>query len=274
MWVTEFSLHITNAPQDTIHHLYLYKVTEHGRIPLATLGQDTLTSFRFPPPTGIFLAKGTQIMLEGLLHNAIPPEGEGGIYKDVSVTVTLSGVPQNAGRNRPIIFGLLTLSDATSTPLGKEVTFTIPAYTSTYVRTSAMSAPGAGQPSYTFMTDGWIVHMGGHTHGWQGGRKIDAVLNGNIVTAYTSWPEDPKKPWSWKTSAGASYIRVHAGDVLTLSATYTNPSAEPIIGAMGLLGFFFVPDQFSLTNQIQDVSWSIKSFLYPLLERVGIWPQS
>jgi hypothetical protein len=166
-----------------------------------------------------------------------------------------------------LFFDFLKLSDAA--PEEDTTTFSVPPAARSYVRTSDMNEEGVFG-THVFSGDGWIVHMGAHLHAWEGGKKVDVFLNGKLLTRYRSFLADRRVPWSWRTNVGPFYARVHRGDVLTISATYENTEDEPIRGAMGMLGVFFVQDRFSLEAPLYQFVWRARSVAYPALQAFGV----
>jgi hypothetical protein len=84
--------------------------------------------------------------------------------------------------------------------------------------------------------------MGAHIHAWEGGEKLDVFLNENPLTTFI-----PKKvssdPEVWRTLPYIQSVDLKQGDVLTSTATYSNPYDVPITGAMGMTAFFIHYDE-------------------------------
>jgi len=274
MWVTDLEITTENAPQGIIHHMHLVRMEDEGadadaQYPLFAYGQDTPTTIRFPSPTGIFIPKGEKLGIDAVLHNPIPPLGEGGVYKDVVITITLRGVPNGKDRNLPVVFHLPRVFDET-TNSGRDATFTVPAGALHETFWSTNNPPDPVGTAHTFVEDGWIVHMGAHSHPWEGAERVDAYLNGARIKTYTSHRTDESIPWSWQTEGGIVLIPVRKGDVLTVSTTYSNPTNKPIVGAMGLMGVFYAPDPHSLIPPPYAFRWTFERWLYSALELINV----
>lgn len=272
LWITDMRVIVRNAPRSIIHHLHVERVLpEFADTPSAgsflTAGQDTEDQFGFPAPAGIFLSAGTDIQIEVMMHNPIPPLGEGGVYKDVVFEVELTGVPEGGNRFLPVFFNLIVLADEQADT--KEATFTVPPQTENFVRTSAMNPPHA-RGYYVFPNNGWIVHMGAHLHAWEGGESIQVFRNNELLRTYTSFLENRSVPWSWRTNVGPFFTRVQRGDVISIEATYDNLSDVPRTGAMGMLGFYYIQDSTIRKQQGYELSWYVKSVFYPLFDTLGI----
>ncbi|MBI4134061.1 MAG: hypothetical protein HY475_01410, partial [Candidatus Terrybacteria bacterium] len=92
---------------------------------------------------------------------------------------------------------------------------------------------------YVFAREGTIVLMGAHIHSWEGGEKVAAFLNGDPVAEFLPY-QVGAEPWIWTLPIQQpENLAVRAGDVLSIAATYTNPTERSVRGAMGMLGFWF-----------------------------------
>jgi hypothetical protein len=274
IWVTEIVVKTENAPWNIIHHMDVNRLDKDGSINrlrhhIFTYGQDTPGNIHFPAPAGIFLAKGQKIGIEATLHNPIPPLGEGGIYKDVIVTVEFRGVPDGQDRYVPINFHFPRVTDSID-PNDDDSMFTVPAHADHQVFYSKDNPPSSDGEKHIFDADGWIIHMGAHMHAWQGGERVDAYINGKEIKTYYSKLTDPEIPWSWQTGGRMVLIRVKKDDVLTLSTTYSNPGNEDVQGAMAMMGIFYTRDAFSLSTPLYEWRWGFEHFLYRALEYIGI----
>ncbi len=270
MWVTEFSIDAANAPRNTIHHLHLIRLLPDGsgrtsERSVLTVGQDTVPRVTFPAPSGIFFKKGEKVAIDAILHNPLPPNGEGGTYEDVVVRVTMSGVPDDRDRYGPLFFNLPRVTDSTSLT-DDDSTFEVPVGEGLYTRNSKDNPESSAGASHVFSGNGWIVSMGVHMHAWQGAKRLDTYLNGKRLRTYTSYLLDPKIPWSFESEYGPVLTRVNKGDVLTVSATYENENDVPIEGAMGMAGLYYTNDRFfSLGSSLYQIPWTIKGWF------LGAW---
>lgn len=274
IWITKVTVNTTNAPSGIIHHLNVYRLNEDGTHhmnsqPLLTTGQDTPDHITFPAPAGIFVAAGEKIGIEAVLHNPIPPYGEGEVYKDVVVTLTFEGEPEGANRNVPIQFLLPRVTDSV-VGSDEDSTFAVPTGATQFTRTSTDNPAHSAPQQHVFNADGWILYAAGHLHPWEGGEHVDLLLNGHVLRSYRSRLLDADVPWSWRTESGHVMKRVKRGDVLTVSATYSNTGEEPIVGAMGMLAVFYTQDLFSLDTPTHEVAWYAQSWFYTVLNFVGI----
>lgn len=274
MWVTEIAVEPANAPQGVIHHLHLVRVLPNGtRDPLKSsvfsAGQDSVPIVHIPSPAGILFQKGEQVAINAVLHNPIPPLGEGGIYKDVSISVRISGVRDGEGRHLPVQFDLPRVTD--SIKIGDDDSvFRVPEGSEPYTRFSTDNPPGSMRPFHRFTSDGWIVKIGAHTHASEGGRRVDAYLNGTRVRTLVAKLLDPDVPWAYQTEVKTALIHVAAGDILSVSATYENPYDAPIEGAMGMIGIYHVADDaFSLHPPLHHILWSIEGWYLTVKDAIA-----
>ena len=249
VWVTGFEFVLKNAPQEVLHHAGIYIPDRPNRIcPNALYGEEiypvsseTNTPIVFPESYGIFLAKGTQLAAEFMYHNPLPPFGAGEIYKDVSAAIIMSIQKKDSTVvKKSLEYYRIHLDDVPCPGAAREEAFTVPAGAENFVKKS--NAGNESDPSrYTFLRSGRIVHSHVHLHPWEGGGKLDVFLNDESITSFVP-VRTSSDPWDWDTPHQQAPIRVKAGDVLSISATYSNPGPVPIRGAMGMFGFYFIPD--------------------------------
>lgn len=199
-----------------------------------SLGQDIAETLTLPAPYAIFIPQGSRLSANVMLHNPVPPNGPGGDYEDVSVHIALLGDTETA--QVPVVPISIALVDDMSR--GHD-SFTVPANTARFIRTPDASTD-IGRSSYTFPTNGMLVELGAHMHAWQGAKQVEVFLNDTKIHTFIS--KQGKESWDWFTPHATLYQKVKKGDVLWLSATYENNSAEPIIGAMALVGASFAPE--------------------------------
>jgi hypothetical protein len=254
LWITGIEVLTDNAPHSVLHHLILANDDEPSETcpdrkkELYTVGADAKEENAFPPPFGIFLKKGEHLILSGMVHNPLPPAGEGGTYHNVSIGYRFTVERPGAQRTRPVEFQRLTLENA---PYCKDQdlygvvdVFTVPPHTETFVRSSDTTL-GVNPSRYEFKEAGILMGFGGHLHEAEGGKRVDLYLNDSLLGSFI--PEwIPPHPWTWNmTPHNIAPHPVVAGDVLTLSATYENNRNVPIEDAMGQAVIFFAPERTS-----------------------------
>src|SRR6185295_18724850 len=222
---------------------------------MISLGQDTPDGFDIATPYGIFLKKGTEIQVNAMFHNAHPPEGPGGTYKNVSAGIKLRVVQNDPTRTVPLEFYRLIIDEPPHCIKGEEVgVFTVPAHTIGFTKTSD-EITDIGHAQFTFQEPGVISVMGAHMHPLEGGREVDVFLNGKQIESYIP-KHSSTNEWDWVTHSTFTFIHVNAGDKLTMSVKYDNPTDEPILDAMGMVGFYFSPEP--------DFQSSVESLIHAL----------
>lgn len=249
LWVRGIRAQVRNAPRVTLHHMNLLVFPARSATHAATVfpefntpfgisvGQDISETLTLPKPYATYIPKGSRIVLSGMMHNPEPPKGPGGTYTEVSVLVELLGIDFEASQAKPVRQLFLTLVDSKSPELDS---FIVPPNAEHFTR-YAGSADDTGRGTYEFKTDGMLVQLGAHLHAWEGGEKVDAYLNEKKIHTFTS-RRTGKESWEWTTDQATILLPVRKGDVLSLSATYSNDHNEPVVGAMGILGGSFAPD--------------------------------
>jgi hypothetical protein len=202
---------------------------------LFDLGQDSLPSGDFPKPYGLFIAKGSRIIVTAMLHNPEPPLGLGEEYHNVSIGFTLR-LDRFAGFHhlKPLSFHVVALSDQNTCDA---TTFRVPPRTKNFVKASS-----GGASSMTFTHSGTVVALGAHIHAWEGGKKLDAFLNGAPVTSFVP-KQISETPEVWRTDPYVHSFPVSAGDRITTSTTYDNPFAIAEDGPMAMLGVYVSYDK-------------------------------
>lgn len=249
LWVRGVRIAVENAPRVTLHHLNVMvfpaisNTDAQGVFPQfntpygISVGQDIRDTLLLSKPYSTYIPKGSRIVLSGMVHNPEPPKGPGGTYTDVRVSVDLLGIdfPEaEAKRVQPLFLSLIDHDSP------YQDSFKVPAMSAQYTR-FADTPEDVGRATYIFPTDGMLVELGAHLHAWEGGEKVDAYLNGKVIHTFT--PQHAgTEPWDFATDRTTLMLRVKKGDVLSLSATYSNEHDEPLLGAMGILGGSFAPD--------------------------------
>lgn len=251
LWITGVEVLVKNASPSVLHHLILATPdAASAECPerdaeIYTVGPDSKDTNAFPEPFGIFLKKGTRLYLSGMIHNPLPPQGEGGTYENVSIGYRFTTERPSSRRAVPVEFHRLALENA---PYCEEQdlraavdVFTVPPHSADFIQ-SSVHAEGVNPTRHVFSQDGIIMGFGAHLHPMDGGKRIDMYVNGKPLASAVPVQISPK-PWLWRTQLTLlGDIRVHQGDVLTFSATYDNPNDVAIEDAMGQMVFFFVPD--------------------------------
>jgi hypothetical protein len=175
-----------------------------------------------------------------MLHNPLPPFGPGGVYRDISVELTLHATSQES--LKPLDYTMIGLGESFCSGDERDkniATFSVPANVEHFVKKDG-THDGTGH--YAFPVAGTILYMHGHFHPWMGGENVQVFMNNAFVTTFL--PERMNdEAWSWTVPEQYVNVPVKKGDVLSLQATYSNPNSETLPGAMGILGFFFAPDQ-------------------------------
>lgn len=247
LWITGFTFNMENAPYSTLHHAQLTDLDgvsntcKDKGLPneLLSIGEDTLGSntLQFDNPQGIFIPKGHRLEMFAMFHNPEPPVGFGGDYYDVSAKLELTyELAKESDRHVPLRHYHLHLDDRACTGL---YTFAVPPETTDFKRV----------PQYTdndpaivqFEEPGEIVYIGGHLHGWEGGKLLEFLKNGESIRQYETKRSD-RSDMKWETPHHRESIKIEAGDVVSISATYDNPGPETVTGAMGIISFYFAPD--------------------------------
>ena len=252
IWVTRFELVLKNAAPQVLHHAGILIPNKPNQIcPNAPYGQeiyavggaDVYKPIAFPEPYATFLPKGTPLSLEVMYHNPFPPLGPGEIYKDVSAVVVMDiEKDSSASTRKPVEYYRTHIEDSPCPKDGvHEEVFVVPAGAEDFIKKSREDE-GPDPSYYTFSHPGTIVYMGAHFHPWEGQKKLDALLNGKkiftFLPTYTS-----SEVWSWFIEHSSVSIRVDSGDVLSMSTTNSNPNSVPVIGAMGMIVFYYAPDE-------------------------------
>jgi hypothetical protein len=254
MWVQSFTVEARNAPYYTIHHIPLFRLdkasTECPNLyPNSTLihngGFDTIrVPTVFPPSYGVFLPKGTPLRLLTVFHNPLS-EGEiGTTYHDVSAAVILRG--ERAGPNtktyKPLERHKIVLEDIPQCQSIHNETFVVPGHQKNFIKKSDPSTDSFNISHYIFPQSGILVNLRGHLHAWDGGKFIDVFLNDTALVRLIPRHTDSGQ-WSWRSPLFLPFLPIAKGDILSIAATYINPSSKPLVSVMGTLGFYFAPDQ-------------------------------
>jgi hypothetical protein len=246
MWVARMRIRVHNAPRAILHHSALWRLDEQHPVcdfsppmrQIALSASDIEENLEFPAPYGIFLKKGTPVVLQTMVHNPLPPIGPGGLYRDVYGEIIFEVErPMETDRSHELEFHDLVLEDARCS----DSTFRVPPYAEHFTRES--SVRGAQDRSrYTLPHAGTLVALGTHTHSWEGGDMTTIFHNDNPIIAARP-VRSGVEPWSWVSPRHFPFLHLEAGDTLSLSAVYDNTSPSPVRGAMGMAGVYIAPDK-------------------------------
>ncbi len=235
IWLTEFSTEFTG---ESVHNFYLFiKDTEDSwcpENPTAIYSGGTVSARRpltFDPPYGIFIKKGTTLILRTLYH------GKAGETTDVIPSFSVHARFEPAGetaRNVPITLHFITPGPCAYTrPL-----FPVPAHANDLVFSSS-------QKPFVFPDDGTIIKALAHFHAaYEKGiaNTVSLFLNDTEIDSFTTTnigDGAERNPRLLKDRL----VTVHRGDILTMHAIFSNPSAAPVAEGMAIIGFYFAPQK-------------------------------
>ena len=248
MWVREIEFELKNAHDTALHHAVFMRLDKPNQVcpfipmyDLLHVGEDQMhdPSLKFADGLGFFIPEGTPLLLDVMTHNPMPPLGPGETYYDVSASITLTLAREDEELN-PVRYYALHLADRPCS-LKSQFTFAVPPRTENFVFGANDTEVEQTAGRVTFTEDGAIVFMGGHIHGWEGGKYLDVYLNDEHLRRFeTSKASDD--PYRYDTKFGNVHIPITAGDTISITSTYSNPHDHAIPGAMGMLGLFFAPD--------------------------------
>ena len=250
LWISDISFKVVNAPTVAVHHAALMKLHSPHQTckkikmeELAGFARDNMhiPGISFPRGTAMRIKKGEQFYLLVMLHNPSPPLGPGDTYHDVFGRMTLTLVPDNETQGlKPIKFHLMHLDDIPCevkySDGTESFTFTVPPQTLNYSFSASSTADDPAR--YVFKEPATVVYIGGHLHGWEGGRQILVRKNGQLFKTFTtirSWAN----PFEYFSEYHPVSVDFEAGDLLTLTALYDNPDDMPMREAMGILDLYY-----------------------------------
>ncbi len=248
MYVASGKLEMVNAPEVVVHHIALINrgsADSHCSLVsgnrLFGAGSDAIhkSSGGFPKETALFIPKGTCLQLTAMIHNPDPPVGPGGTYHDVYARITLFFSQQSPRDLHLLSYKELYVTDtcAHTPPLPEDFSsFSVPSLHTDYHFSGC--DPKLGISSYIFDRPATIYYLGGHLHGWQGGKELIVMKNDKEMYRFTTRVSSTT-PYLYETIHFATSTPVNAGDRITLSAIYDNPSRVPLRGAMGGIGMYF-----------------------------------
>lgn len=252
LWVTRFEAILKNAPIAVLHHAGIILPDEkkrtcpnsiRGREIFAVTPDMAASPIEFEEPYGVFLPKGTRILLGALFHNPLLPFGPGEAYKDVSVRIVMDVQKDNPSLfKKPLEYYRMHIDDISCPGVVEEEVFEVPAGAEHFVR-EGEERNGLNPSRYTFSRSGTIIYMFAHLHPLEGGEKVDVFLNGKQLSSFVP-DRTSSELWSWIIPHSSSIsTRVRPEDVLSITSTYSNPNPIPVVGAMGMLIFYFAPDE-------------------------------
>jgi hypothetical protein len=194
----------------------------------------------FPKGYAMKIKKGTRLQLLLMVHNPTPPTGPGGVYRDVYARTTLHKDTDVSRATHPVQFRYLFLDDEqcghSEGDFSDINTFPVPPHAIHYVFSGSLTTNPAS--AYTFTKPTTIVYMGGHVHGWQGGKAVILKKNGTQFARLSSAPS-VTVPYQYDTEHYATSTTFKAGDTISIDALYDNPHAVESRGAMGMLGMYY-----------------------------------
>lgn len=252
MYISEFYFDIINAPDVVVHHAVLFDLDHQNDtcafLPMRELfltGQDLMHNKTIALPQGYALKikKGTRLQLFLAVHNPGPPVGPGGEYRNVYGHLILkeSSLPSN--KLSLVQFRFLHLDEIpcgfTQPDLSDIHTFLIPPHVTNFYFSRSRNDISS---SFVFPASSSVVYMGGHLHGWQGGKEVSVEKNGVPFHHFFTHPS-PNVPYRFDTIHFATSTHFDAGDRISISAYYSNPHEEKSSGAMGMLGFYYAAEQ-------------------------------
>lgn len=250
LWISDASFDLINAPDTADHHTALLNLDgihqTCKKLPYEQLfgfPQDMLhePKISFPEGTGMKIKKGEHIVFMLMLHNPLPPIGPGETYHDVYGKLTLTFRPDSeSGNLKNVKFHLIHLDqipcEVTYSDKSLAFMFTVPSHSKDFTYSSPNSKDDPSR--FTFATSSVIVYTGGHLHGWEGGKALHVYKNGEDFLDFTTYPS-PNYPFRYDSQYRPTFIKIAAGDTLSLSAVYDNPNDVAIRGAMGMLEMYY-----------------------------------
>lgn len=240
-WVEGFESEMVNAPEEVIHHGELMYAdqpdpecpmspdgTTHTREPIWFVSNLNLNrTFRYPPPYGVYLPKGTELILVGMFHNP-DPERE---YRRASLRFTIRGRTDIApdGQHRHVRYYRI-MSEACQ----RGNTFIVPPATRDFVRKRQ-------RPPFAMSEGGTIVLLYPHFHFWQEGKFQAILVNGTVRWKF--YAPDPGSTFFRPDPPNPNELRVAKGDQLDFVTVYDNTTDVLNPDAMAAFTFLLVPDE-------------------------------
>jgi len=255
VWITSFELFLENAPLAVVHHAGVAIANEPNQIcpnsphfaykkEIFSVTPDMAASpVVFPEPYGLFLSKGTPLILGVMYHNPLPPFGPGEVYKNVSTGVVMDIQRDNPSlQKKKVEYYRLHIDEFACPGAVYQEVFTVLPHTENFTKHGDVRGE-FDSSRYTFSRAGSLLYMVSHLHPWEGGEKLDVFLNKKQIATFLP-TRTSSELWSWITPHRTLMsTRVESGEELSITATYSNPNDVSIIGAMGMLVFYFAPDE-------------------------------
>ncbi|MEX2008000.1 MAG: hypothetical protein WD850_00675 [Candidatus Spechtbacterales bacterium] len=253
VWVTKFELVLENAPMTSLHHAGITNLNEPNQVCpnsphevyrheiFSTTPDMAEAPVEFPEGYGLFLPKGSRLVLVTMLHNPLPPYGPGEVYTEVAAKVVLNVEPASTASMRPVEYYRLHIDDVACPGAVYQEVFTVPAGAQGFVKRGT-ERDGMHPARVELSRSGELIYATAHLHPWEGGEKLDVLVKDKNVATFRP-RQLSNEAWSWIIPHQKSGLpRVRAGDTLSIEATYSNPYGGDISGAMGMFVFYFAPD--------------------------------
>lgn len=233
VWLTEFSTDFTGA---SVHNFYLFVKDTHDtwcpENPTAIYSGGTVSAKRpvvFDAPYGVFVTKGTTLILRALYH----AEAGESLEEKPSFSVHARFEPADSTtRSIPLSLHFITPGPCTYTrPI-----FPVPAQANTVLYSSA-------QKPFVFPDDGKIIKALAHFHAaYEKGVRntVRLFLNSKEIDSFTTTnvADDAQRNPRLLTD---KLVTVRRGDILTMHAIFSNPSDALVPEGMAIIGFYFAP---------------------------------
>jgi hypothetical protein len=250
MWISSVSFDVVNAPDTVVHHGDLVDTSHHhqncSNFPVAQMVQFVhdnmyLKTIAFPQGTAMHVKKGEKFRLLFMVHNPEPPVGPGGIYHDVYGVMTLTLLnPASSQGVKEIRYApghLDQIPCQIRLPDGSpSLSFTVPPRVKDFVFTATTTM--ADPARFTFAHPGVIVLVGGHIHGWQGGKELTVTKNNTPFLDFKT-VVSKDDPYRYDSPYYPVHIPMNAGDTVVTSAIYDNPNEVERRGAMGIFDMYY-----------------------------------
>lgn len=248
LWITDIEFELENAPLATLHHAGLVANNEPNQIcgKLANYPKEIYAitpdmaekPLSLPDNYGVFIKKGTPLVMGAMMHNPEPPYGPGETYQNVKASIKITASYEE---KEPIEYYRLFLSDESCPGWSRDEVFIVPPETSSYVKTGSKNERRK-HSSITFRQPGKIIYSMSHLHPWEGGEKLEAHLNNELVMNFTPINTDDNL-WSWIIPhQKPEDLNFKTNDTLSIKAVYDNPEKHAIRGAMGMLLLYLAYD--------------------------------
>lgn len=246
MWVKGIRYEIQGAPGFTLHHGTIFDLNKRdlecpseSPRPLVSVSQDQqhVSEAHFAEGYGVFIPKGTPLILDAMFHNPSAPVGPGETYTDVSLSIDLILADKDVEQLKPLEYHLLRLSDTPCTGLSHS--FSVPPQSNAYVFTGTSEENDASR--LAIKKPSRILYWGGHLHGWEGGKSLTVRKNDEVVESFET-RKDPDVAYRYNTPHGNRDVLLQAGDEISIEAVYENTTDSVVRQAMGHLGLYIAEE--------------------------------